>query len=407
MVNRELDKTHRPLVGVADPSEGLQQIDWEIGRYIPSYRELIEELGTNDKDSEPKVGLDAIIVPTSHAPTNLVESARVAHLAGTPIIYLCSGEATTRNVFEHLTKSNISINNIFAVQLPKDYNLPEIQFETDSAEIPGYDKTRDVNIKRNIGLAIARIVGWEHILFLDDDVEGLQQTQLSHMLRGFELPERQVVGWSYGDSNNGDISTSDNSSVIHAYKLIGGKVETFIGGGSTAVRVSDDTAFFPNIYNEDWFYYAAMMRQGRSAVARAGDLTQKPKHLFSDTATPIGEEFGDTLAEGLFRSIYFDRSLTDQRYVGERFWRFIDLARINLLKKLPEEFPESSIEIYQQAKASLAASLSSHEDTWPHLMSRFVEAWQQDLDNWRGWYNKLPYMPNVPAALNYLNLVKQ
>ena len=42
--------------------------------------------------------------------------------------------------------------------------------------------------------------------------------------------------------------------VCHAIRDTGGKQGTFVGGGALAVAVDRVDSFFPDIYNEDWFY---------------------------------------------------------------------------------------------------------------------------------------------------------
>ena len=391
---------------IAPPPEYLQPLDFLLLRHIPSHRRLIEDLGTIDNDREPLTRLDAIIVPTFRTPTHLAESARLTHRAQTPLVYLCSGEATVSGVFDHLTDSRVDTGNITAIQLPEGYELPGLHLDTDAFPVPGYAKTKDIAAKRNIGLALARMAGLEHVLFLDDDIQDLDQPQLQHMLRGFDHPDRHVVGWSYGSTTEGDPLSSDNSQVVQAYRILDGEVETFIGGGATAVRLTNDTAFFPNIYNEDWLFYAAMMMKGNSAVARAGDLIHIVKDVFGYGAQEISveEEFGDTLAEGLFRAQHFDRSLTNPKYTAEPYWRYIDHLRKGFITKIQESLNMIPDEPYTHINKVLGTSLDLHDDTWPRLLADYTKSWFSDLSQWHEWYNNLPSLGSTSDALRYLDL---
>ena len=396
---------------IAPPPEFLQPLDFLMLRVIPSHRGLIDDLGAIDKDREPRTRLDAIIVPTFRTPTHLDKAARVARLAQPlhneppiPLIYLCSGDASVGGVWDHLSepKRKVDTRNITPIQLPEGYKLPGLHLDTDRIPIPGYSRERDIATKRNIGLALARIAGWNTVLFLDDDIGGIEQSHLNHMLRGFDHPERQVVGWSYGSTFEGDPLASDNSQVHHVYRMLDGEVETFIGGGSTAVRITNDTALFPNIYGEDWLFYSGMMRRGRSALARAGDLAQSPKDVFGygQEKISVDEEFGDTLAEGLFRAQHFDRSLTDPKFQSESYWWFIDHARKGFITKLQEGLPTG--EPYDHMNNVLAASFARHDNTWPKKLTEYTKAWLNDLDKWSEWYNGLPSLGSVDDALSYL-----
>jgi len=184
--------------------------------------------------------------------------------------------------------------------------------------------------------------------------------------------------------------------------MLDGEVETFIGGGSTAVRVTNDTALFPNTYNEDWLFYSAMMRRGHSAVARAGDLAQIPKDVFGYGRREISveEEFGDTLAEGLFRAQHFDRSLVDPKFQSESWWGYVDHLRKGFITKLQEGLPTG--EPYDHMNNVLTASLALHDNTWPKKLTEYTKAWLNDLDKWSEWYNGLPSLGSVDDALSYL-----
>ena len=48
-----------------------------------------------------------------------------------------------------------------------------------------------------------------------------------------------------------------NSVVCHAHRLGGGHQDVFASASGLGVRCDrDELAFFPNIYNEDWFFFA-------------------------------------------------------------------------------------------------------------------------------------------------------
>jgi hypothetical protein len=128
----------------------------------------------------------------------------------------------------------------------------------------------------------------------------------------------------------------DNSVVCHARRAAGLPQDVFLTGAALECTA---TAFlcrsFPDIYNEDWFFFAreAASRELRG-VGEAGQLTYNP---FAGPDRARQEEFGDLLAEGLFALMgQIDPSvrLDDQlRAADEAYWsRFID-ARHNVISE--------------------------------------------------------------------------
>ena len=103
----------------------------------------------------------------------------------------------------------------------------------------------DTSAKRNIGLMLCHMLGWKHVTFLDDDIEIPDPGDLERAA-GL-LDERNLVGLFVD-------GFPDNSVVCHAYRLAGGPQTSFIGGGAIVVETERTRSFFPDIYNEDWFY---------------------------------------------------------------------------------------------------------------------------------------------------------
>ena len=56
--------------------------------------------------------------------------------------------------------------------------------------------------------------------------------------------------------------------------------------------------FFPEQYNEDWFFFSRLT--ARRDLAHVGYATQAPYDPFADPVRAQQEEFGDLLAEGLY-----------------------------------------------------------------------------------------------------------
>ncbi len=108
-----------------------------------------------------------------------------------------------------------------------------------------FTRKSDLSTKRNIALVLARQLGWSRILYLDDDITGLTADDVeraSSLLDSFNAVGFRIGGYP------------DNSVVCHAYREAGGQQDSFVGGGALAVEISRCDSFFPDIYNDDWFY---------------------------------------------------------------------------------------------------------------------------------------------------------
>ena len=164
----------------------------------------------------------------------------------------------------------------------------------------------------------------------------------------------------------------DNSVVCHAYRAVGGDQDTFIGGGAMMIDTLRTRSFFPNIYNEDWFFLLGSGVPFRAA--RAGVMRQRAYDPFANPARAAGEELGDTLAEGLFWLLDYGKSIDTavNGFWGDALYRrrqFIDY----ILKKAPSERIERSLEAARGRSADI-----SHK-----LCNDFLDAWKKDLQRWR------------------------
>src|SRR5262249_7958869 len=101
----------------------------------------------------------------------------------------------------------------------------------------------------------------------------------------------------------------DNSVVCHANRLAGSVQDIFPGGSALLVDVERCYSLFPPIYNEDWLFLFDAV-QARS-VAAAGTLSQVDYRPFAHSNRAATEEFGDVIAEGLYRLIHEGMSVTD------------------------------------------------------------------------------------------------
>ena len=259
-------------------------------RQHETHRELVGRPARPSAADSPGI-LDAIIVPASRPAVNLDHAVTLARAAGCLLVVLCSHEARPDEVEAFLAKR--SFRKAIVIDLPAGYAHPLLKFSTsETGNTPAAcgKYVTDLSSKRNIGLLLARMVGWERIFYLDDDIRDISEPGLSgtvSMLGKFNSAGMRVVEFP------------DNSIVCHAHRETGAFQDVFVTGSALAVRGTKATGFFPNVYNEDWlfFYQDAMLGKLGASGLPATQLVYDP---FREPARAEWQEFGDVLAEGLY-----------------------------------------------------------------------------------------------------------
>jgi hypothetical protein len=261
---------------------------------------------------------------------------------------------------------------------------PDIEKET-SAHV-------DIARKRNVGLLLARMCGWRTIMYLDDDIRSL--TSAAVISAAAQAGPYRAIGFEVD-------SYADNSVVCHAHRLAGADQGVFPGGSALLVDVSGSETFFPPVYNEDWFFLFDAVQN--SSLAVAGKLTQLAYLPFRNCQRAASEEFGDLLAEGLYRLIHecgdvADATLDYWREALIRRARFIDDITRRLLLQ------DSDQTVVVSALMSLAAARKRLAGITAVACVSFVRAWRTDLSDWRSRLTGLPVLGEVRDAAKFLDL---
>jgi hypothetical protein len=235
----------------------------------------------------PRAKVDAIIVPTTRPIAYLKEAARAALHQGCPLVTLHSGKWTCASDADRSVDPRV---DLIAIDVPEPAQLRLPELET-SRLLAGtvFEQRSDLSAKRNLGLMLSHMHGWERVVFLDDDIRVPDPDDLSKAT-GL-LDTHAAVGLRIG-------GFPDNSVVCHAFRDAGGDQGTFVGGGAMAVAVQRNRSYFPNIYNEDWFYLLDAGKRLQS-VATVGEVLQYPYDPYRANRAR-GQELGDVLAEGIF-----------------------------------------------------------------------------------------------------------
>ena len=189
--------------------------------------------------------------------------------------------------------------------------------------------------------------------------------------------------------------------------------DVFVTGAVLGVHCNSlPLSFFPDIYNEDWFFFAkeaALRRLPR--VGRARQLEYDP---FATPDRARREEFGDLLAEGLYAlfgeaspSMSFDEQLGG---ATKGYWdRFIEARRDVLtetravLGRIANQDPEN--DCLSSAYYALGAAMGQLDDiVTSDLCVDFIQAWREDLNDWQRFSSSVNNVGSTRNAMDHLEL---
>jgi hypothetical protein len=332
---------------------------------------------------------DAIVVPTIR-PQWLGPAIGLAQEIGCALVVLCT---TLDQAAKAIAETAVLAGDVLVSHVPDPYEGAFLEMRTpqhpENDVIPSCHV--DIARKRNVGLLLARICGWSTVMFLDDDIRDLTA---GAVLAAAGLTARfQAAGFKIG-------RYPDNSVVCHAHRLAGGAQDVFTGGSALLVDTSRVNTFFPPIYNEDWlFLFDAAERR---SVTMAGSLSQLEYDPFAQPRRAASEEFGDLIAEGLYRLLH-EGGDVEQATGG--YWRDALVRRSRLIDDIAERLlsgPSRSATDY--ALMSLAAARKRLAGISELACLSFVRSWRTDIDIWRERLGYLPLLADLADAAKFLEL---
>jgi len=351
-----------------------------------SHRDLLKKPGT---EGRRRVKIDAIIVPTVRHPANLRDAAELAIALNCPLITLHSGKWTSAQVAARRLPAKA---DLIAIDVRDRTSLRLPQFAT-SGILSGtrFDRPTDTSAKRNIGLMLCHMLGWKHVAFLDDDIEIPDPVDLE-FAAGL-LDKHNIVGLFVD-------GFPDNSVVCHAYRLAGGRQESFIGGGAIVVEAERTRSFFPEIYNDDWFYMlddATVLQP----VATIGKVIQRYYDPFRNPGRARAEELGDVLAEGVFWLLDQGGSVLD---ADLRHWKDFLARRRSFINHVLTMVDGADIEPAEKRRMveALKAARGRLALITPGLCRDYLQALAVDRKLWQSHLASLQAQPSRRAALRQL-----
>jgi hypothetical protein len=362
-------------------------------RQLDSHRNLVSQAERGELDTG--LTLDAIIVPASRPADNLEQAITLARAMDCTLLILCSRWVRPADVRQLLRRR--SFDDAIVVNLPDNYRHELLEFTAlDSIKDRLPDACSlyitDLSTKRNVGLLLARMLGWKRIFFLDDDIRDVRDADLQQTISA--LGPFAVAGMRVSNF-------PDNSVACHAHRMTGGLQDVFVSGAALAVDCQKITGFFPDVYNEDWlfFYEAAARRRLGSSGRKVTQLWYDP---FADPQRAAWQEFGDVLAEGLYALLEYG---PDCRYATDDYWeQFLD-ARRSFLEAIARRAGTADPEIREQLVLSVELARKCSYMIGPGLLERYVLLWQQDRRQWQERIARVPEMP-LEAALKELGLAE-
>jgi hypothetical protein len=368
------ESTGAPLSSTEDPVHDLHH-----GSHagLLDYPSLAGERGS----------VDALVVPTIRPVARLEATQKTARELGCKVVVLCSGKADARATIAAADKQDVSL---LAVELPVGWE--PVRFQTTRLLAGTRFGVSDLAAKRNLGLIMARAAGWNRVVFLDDDIS-IPPDDVRRACR--LLDDYDAVGFRV-------TGCLDNSVVCHVNRLTGGAQGTFVGAGALAVAASRTTAFFPQAYNEDWLFLLDAVQQRR--VALIGEAVQDNYDPFASPRRARAEEFGDTLAEGLYWLLDTGAS----KSADLAFWSDFVGRRRRFIELLKSRVPATGFdEVFKQRMtASLDAAQESQRRTQPARYVQFLEAWREDREVWHAELTRLAALETIDKVFADLGLVE-
>ncbi len=368
---------------------------------VPKHSTSHDGLLDSSHQSSGRAQFDAILVPTNRLVESLSDCMALALETAIPLIVVCSKRVKKYQVIDAARRENVEV---FAVDLPSHLANPldGISFTTSTDDYLlalTSGRTRDLSMKRNVGLVIAQMLGWQRLMFLDDDIYGVSKEDVDALASGLN---DHTVSVLIPDEY------PDNSVACHAHRLGGGEQGKFASGGGMGVLCDrEDLAFFPNIYNEDWFFFAEEAASRK--ITQVGTSRQREYDPFEDPRRAVKEEFGDLLAEGLYARLdaHWDISGVDIAYWAD----FIE-SRAGFLSEVAKSLmrhPDRSLDNEQgrkvrAAQVSLREAQDQLERIGPEICQKFIDLWQADLAEWRRYLTKLPRVESLASGLDRLGL---
>ena len=188
-----------------------------------------------------------------------------------------------------------------------------------------------------------------------------------------------------------------------------------MSGSVLGVNCSDvPLPFFPDIYNEDWFFFSKAV--AHYELGNVGDAKQRSYEPFADPERARHEEFGDLLAEGLFSLIAVisgpvgevDDDGIDHKQLftlaAREYWRSSSRRGARLSRRPASGSGSATTRRRGRRCARSPRPSGNWMPITPELCTAFLAAWQDDLAEWEIAVEAINNVSSVWEAMNDLGL---
>lgn len=351
-----------------------------------NHRELLREA-----DLGPPRPVDAIIVPAGRTADHLCPAAQLASELGCVLLAMCSPGRADPAEFAAIAAARWPDLRWESLTVPDDLSHPLLPASASPNAGSRDWRHGALSTKRNLALLVARLVGWDTILFLDDDIVDLEPELVRAAAE--RIPAGGAVGLNVAQY-------PDNSVVCHANRLSGRDQAVFIGAAALVLDTTRPFGFFPNVYNEDWLFLHDLVAERRAG--HHGSVTQLPYRPFEEESRARAEEFGEIIAEGLMASLH----LAPERRapLDEPYWREFLTARHEFVRAAADRLRLMGGVEPARAVRSLAAAQDRARTITARRCAEYVRNWRADLLVWHETLADLSPVGDFEAAARHLGL---
>src|SRR6185369_166057 len=111
--------------------------------------------------------IDGIVVPSARPISFLRNALETAERLSCPLVVLCSQKVTAAEVIDASRDKDVNAIAVDVINHDPGPNPATTQLLAGTQ----FEMPTDTSVKRNIGVAVSRMSGWESVLFLDDDID--------------------------------------------------------------------------------------------------------------------------------------------------------------------------------------------------------------------------------------------
>ncbi|MGQ0718427.1 MAG: hypothetical protein ACT4NP_14170 [Pseudonocardiales bacterium] len=334
--------------------------------------------------------VDAIVVAAGRPTRHVAPAVELAARLGCHLVAVCSGQVRSEE-FAALASEWPGLR-WHAVHLPDGYDHPLLAFASSRLAELEDGRHGPLNTKRNIGLLLARMLGWRTVLFLDDDIfdvpDGLVRRAAAGLGR-LAASALAVADWP------------DNSVVCHANRLGEPRQDVFVSGSALLVDTTQQFSFFPKIYNEDWLFLFDWMAAG--LVGRVRSVRQLRYDPFEDPGRAAAEEVGEVIAEGMIDLLH--RRVPLVQLTDPDYWQAFLLRRKAFIARAADRIAAQNQQpVHAAALVALAAAERRRSQVTPAWCGSYLQTWRIDAQAWVERIGDLSTVDQFSSATDYLDL---